>query len=104
MTTTPTKHIRFDESGRAWIDGTTLSVATIVREHLAHGWSAAEISHQHYGKISLAKVYAALSYYYDYQSELDAQIEQEEREIDSLQAKAGDSPLVNRLRQSGQLP
>jgi uncharacterized protein (DUF433 family) len=99
----PINHIRLDEAGRAWIDGTSYSVLDIVLDHLAHGWSPEEIHFQHYGEVSLARIHAALSYYFDHQKDLDAQIEAELREVAALRTRAGPSPLAARLKKQGLL-
>lgn len=102
-TVAPAAHIRV-EDGRAWIDGTSYKVLDVVLDHLAYGWSPAEIHFQHYGKVSMAQIHAAMSYYYDHQAELDAEIQQQLRRIETLRAHAGPSPLVERLRAEGKLP
>lgn len=102
-TLAPVMHIRV-EDGRAWIEGTAYKVLDVVLDHLAYGWSPAEIHFQHYGKLSMAQIHAAMSYYYDHQTELDAEIQQQLRRVDALRAQAGPSPFVERLRAEGRLP
>ena len=99
----PVSHIRV-EDGRAWIDGTSYKVLDVVLDHLAYGWSPAEIHFQHYGEPSMAQIHAALSYYYDHQAELDAEIQEQLRRVEALCAQAGPSPFVERLRAEGKLP
>jgi uncharacterized protein (DUF433 family) len=53
------------------IDGTRHWVIDIVADHVAHGYSAAQIVEQ-YLDLTLAQVHTALTYYYDHQVELDA--------------------------------
>ena len=65
-------HIRVDDSGIAWIDGTNIKVLEVVLDKLTYGWSPEEISFQHYETLSLGQIHAAFSYYYDHQAELDA--------------------------------
>lgn len=55
-------------------------VAQIVMDYLAHGWSPEEMCRQHPG-LTLAEIHAAMAYYYDDQSQIDAEIEAETREI-----------------------
>jgi hypothetical protein len=43
----------------------------IVADHVAHGYSAAQIVEQ-YPDLTLAQVHAALTYYYDHEDELNA--------------------------------
>ncbi|MGA9770294.1 MAG: DUF433 domain-containing protein [Blastocatellia bacterium] len=92
-----TNHIHLDEEGRAWIDGANTKVIEVVLDKLACDWSVEEIHEQH-PHLSLAQIHAALSYYYDHQSEIDAEIERQDKEIDALMENAKDSPLKNRLR------
>ena len=79
MTSVAISHIAIDDEGRAWLSGTNTKVIEIVLEHLAYGWSADEICRQH-PHLSLSKVYAALSYYYDnqlaFEAEMDRQLDQ----------------------------
>src|SRR3954471_24274896 len=96
-TESATTHIWLDERGIAWIDQTNVKVAEVVLDKLAHGSSPEEI-HLQYPHLSLAQIYAALSYYYDHQPEFDAEIEQQLQEVESLMAKAEDSPFRQRLR------
>jgi uncharacterized protein (DUF433 family) len=99
----PVAHIRVEE-GRAWIEGTSYQVLDVILDHLAYGWSPAEIHFQHCGKLSMAQIHAAMSYYYDHQVELDAEIQQQMQRVDALRAQAGLSPFVERLRAEGKLP
>ena len=101
--TTPATHIRLDERGRAWVDGTSYKVIQVVMDYLS-GLSPAEIRSEHYDALTLGQIHAALSYYYDHQAEIDAEIERSAREYEELRAAAGESPLVKRLRAEGKLP
>jgi uncharacterized protein (DUF433 family) len=58
--------------GRPCITGTALRVIDIVMAHLYRGESVDEIALNYH--LSLASVYAALSYYYDHKAELDSDI------------------------------
>lgn len=98
-----TAHIRLDGRGVAWIDDTNTKVIEVALDMIAHGWSPEEIHSQH-PHLSLAQIHAALGYYYDHQTELDAQVRQSLREVDGLRTQAGESPLRQRLRATGQLP
>jgi uncharacterized protein (DUF433 family) len=89
-------HIHLDERGRAWIDDANVKVIEVVLDHLAYGWSAETIQENH-PHLSLAQVYAALAWYYDHQTEMDAEIEQQGESIRALRRAAGPSPLQQRL-------
>ncbi len=103
MTTTINHHIRLDSSGTAWIDDTNVKVIEVALDKLAHGSSAEEM-HFQYPHLSLAQIYAALSYYHDHQPELDAEIERGLDKYEALARAAQDSPLRKRLRQAGNFP
>src|SRR5436305_14208561 len=53
------------------IGGTRHRVIDIVADHMAHGYTAAQIVEQ-YPDLTLAQVHAALTYYYDHEDELNA--------------------------------
>jgi uncharacterized protein (DUF433 family) len=103
MLTVATAHIYLDDRGVAWIDDTNVKVIEVVLDRLAYGLSPEEIHFQH-PYLSLAQIHAALSYYYDHQDELDAEIERQLREVEALAAQASDSPVRRRLRAAGKLP
>lgn len=96
-------HIQLDERGVAWIDQTNVKVVEVVMDKLAHGSSPEEM-HFQYPHLSLAQIYAALAYYHDHQSELDAQIERSAREYERLRSESGETPLEKRLKRMGRLP
>ena len=102
MQTVMPTHIYLDEQGRAWIDDTNIKVIEIALDKVAYGWSPEEIHEQH-PHLSLAQIHAALSYYYDHQSDIDAEIERQDKEIEALMEKSKDSPLRKQLRESGKL-
>jgi len=62
-------HITFNPNGVPCIDGTRHRVIDIAADHVAHGYSAAQIVEQ-YPDLTPAQVHAALTYYYDHQAEL----------------------------------
>ena len=88
MLATETAHIHLDERGVAWIDDTNTKVIEVVLDKLAHGSSPEEIHFQH-PHLSLAQIYAAFTYYYDHQAEIDAEIERQVRRVEELRALAG---------------
>lgn len=97
------KHIAIDSKGRPYIAGTSYRVEMIVADHVFHGFSAAEICHQHYGEITLAQVHAALSYYFDHQAEIDQQMKEASDRVDALRLAQGDSPGRKKLLAMGLL-
>jgi uncharacterized protein (DUF433 family) len=72
-------------------------VAQIVMDYLAYGWSADEIHRQH-PHLALAEVHAAMGYYYDHQSEVDAEIAAEVAEADQALATEQRSPVWLKLK------
>ena len=103
MLATETAHIHLDERGVAWIDDTNVKVVEVVLDKIAYGWNPEEIHRQH-PHLSLAQIYAAFTYYYDHQAEIDAEIERQVLRVEELRAQAGDSLARKRLRALGKLP
>jgi uncharacterized protein (DUF433 family) len=103
MSLTGTAHIHLDNKGVAWIDDTNVKVIEVVLDKLAHECSPEEI-HFQYPHLSLAQIYAALSYYHDHQVEFDQEIEKQLEEVDKLSAGSKNSPARERLRRAGKLP
>src|SRR5437016_14511965 len=97
MPTETATHIRLDDRGVAWIDQTNVKVIEVVLDKLAHASSAEEM-HFQYPHLSLAQIYAALAFYHDHQSEIDAQIERSARDYERLRAEVGETPLHTRLK------
>ncbi|MBV9210196.1 MAG: DUF433 domain-containing protein [Acidobacteria bacterium] len=91
-----TAHIEVDEDGVAWIDNTKVKVLEIIVDKLAHGSSPEEM-HFQYPHLSLAQIHAALAYYYDHQTELDAEIEQRWRAASQLANESSDSSFRDKL-------
>ena len=86
-TVEPITHIRRDERGVAWIADTNTKVIEVALDEVAYGWDAQEIHRQH-PHLSLAHIHAALAYYYDHKTEIDAQIKRAAEEYDQLRAEA----------------
>jgi len=59
--------------GSACLEGTRISVRTVVVYVLHHGVPPEELL-AYYPHVSLAAIYDALSYYYDYREEIDREI------------------------------
>lgn len=95
-------HIHLGDDGVAWIAKTRVKVIEVVLDKLAHGWSPEEIHLQH-RELSLAQIHAALSWYYDHQAELDAEIERRIEDVDAAAERGPESPLRARLRCLGHL-
>jgi uncharacterized protein (DUF433 family) len=102
MSTVTTSHIELDAEGRAWIASANTKVIEVVLDKLAWGWSPEGICLQH-RQLSLAQIHAALSYYYDHQDEIDAEIAEQMREYEELRTQAENPPLRQKLRALGKL-
>ena len=89
MQAVTTTHILLDENGVAWIDDTNVKVIEVVLDKMAHGSSPEEMAFQ-YPHLSLSQIHAALAYYYDHQSELEADIERRRREANEILDKTSD--------------
>ena len=96
-------HIRLDDQGRPWLDDSNVKVIEVVLDHLAYGWDAETIQENH-PRLSLAQVYAALAWYYDHQTKMDAEVERQDERLRALRAASKPSALQQRLasqRQAG---
>ena len=78
--------IEIDEKGIPWISGANTKVVEVVLDKLAHNSSPEEM-HEQYPHLSLAQIHAALSYYYEHQAEVDADIERRDRYVENLRAQ-----------------
>jgi uncharacterized protein (DUF433 family) len=62
---------------RAFVCGTRVRVQDIAVDHELHGLSPEQIARE-YPHISLAKIHAALAYYFDHRDEIREQMKQDE--------------------------
>lgn len=97
MTATFTTQIELDERGTAWIAGTRVKVIEVVLDKIAYGSSPEEIHFQH-PNLSLAQIHGALTYYYENQDNLDAQIQSGLEESDKLAIEASDPDFRQKLQ------
>jgi uncharacterized protein (DUF433 family) len=86
MTTTAKSLIRIDESGVAWIDGTTAKVIEIVLTKRANNWTPEKVQAA-LPQLSLAQVYAALAYYHAHKEDLDAELERRKQWAEEMRAQ-----------------
>ena len=93
MTTTATAHIVLDDRGRPWIEGTNTKVIEVVMDKIGFGWTPEEI-HQNHPHLPLSKIYAAFSYYYDHQAELDWEMQRQVRELEGLRNRVALRPAA----------
>jgi uncharacterized protein (DUF433 family) len=81
--------IEVDAQGVAWITGANTKVVEVVLDKLAHS-STPEEMHEQYPHLSLAQIHAALSYYYEHQTEVDADIARRDQLVEELKAQHED--------------
>jgi uncharacterized protein (DUF433 family) len=82
--------------GKPHIIGHRIKVQHIAIWHERMGKTPEEIVATHPG-LSLAEVYAALTYYHGHRAEIDADIEADEGFVADMKAKAGPSRLSEKL-------
>ncbi len=104
VTASGAPHVLLDDQGRAWVDDTSIKVIEVALDKLGYGMSPEETHQEHYGRLSLAQIHAALAYYYDHQAKFDAEIERQVKEVDRLRAASLDSPARQKLRALGKVP
>ncbi len=103
MTVATIPHVVIDDTGVARIAGSRIRVIDVAMERSFHGWSPEQIHEQH-AHLTLGQIYAALAYYFDHKSELDADIERRDKEAETMRLAAGESDFIKRLRAEGKLP
>ncbi|MCC6536449.1 MAG: DUF433 domain-containing protein [Bryobacterales bacterium] len=96
MTATFAAQIEIDARGVAWLAGTKVKVVEVVLDKLAHGWSPEEIHFQH-PHLSLAQIHGALTFYYEHQAEMDAEIRTRMTAAVELASEASDPAFRARL-------
>jgi uncharacterized protein (DUF433 family) len=82
--------------GKPHLLGHRIKVQHVAVWHERLGMAAEEIVATYPG-LSLAAVYAALSYYHSHRAEIDADIEADEHFVAEMKAKTGPSRLQQRL-------
>ena len=104
MTAAPIDHIVLDPRGVAWIKDANTKVIEVALDASAWKLSPEAIQAQH-PHLTMAQICAALAFYYDHQSEIDAQIQRDLDEVETLRAAAaGESPIEHRHRAAGRAP
>ena len=95
---TETAHVFLDDQGRAWIDDTAYRVSMVVRDY-AGGYSPEQILEAHPDALTLAQVFAALSYYHDHRAALDREIADEDDYVAEAREKAEQDPAYQAWKQ-----
>lgn len=88
--------------GKPIIAGTRIKVSFVAREHVEMGMSPQEILEAH-PHLTLAQIHDALSYYYDHETEIQAELHEADAFVEKMREEAGPSPVAARLRAEGKL-
>jgi len=72
--------------GKPRIDGHRIRVSDIVVWHEKRGWSPDEIVDQFPG-LTLADVYAALTYYFDHRAEIEDEFAREAKQVEKFKGR-----------------
>jgi uncharacterized protein (DUF433 family) len=102
ITTTEYKHIQLNDHSQAIIEGSTMKVTELIVSRIAYGWSAEEM-HFQYPYLSMSQIHAALSYYWDNKTAMDAAIAADLQSAEEMGIKAGETPFVARLKSLGSI-
>jgi uncharacterized protein (DUF433 family) len=84
--------------GRPDIDGHRIQVEDVAIWYERMGMSPDQIVSE-YPSITLAEVHAALAYYFENREVIDAEIDAAKESAEAMRAKAGPSPIEEKLRQ-----
>jgi uncharacterized protein (DUF433 family) len=98
MSQTKTEHIASTQNvcgGRPCIAGTRIRVQDVYVWHELQGLSADEIVSR-FPHLTMANVYAALSYYWDHRDEIQRQMQEETDFVEQMKQKHA-SPLKQKL-------
>ena len=90
-------HLHCDSNRAVWIDQTGYRVVDLVREHLAHGWSAESLRENH-PDLSLAQIHAALAWFYDHEQAVLDEISEKALLADRIFESAGSRSVQERIR------
>lgn len=98
MTMTPVKetHIYLDEKGTACVDTPRLKVKMLVES--VHVSGGIEETIRAFPHLTRGQLHAAMSYYYDHQSEIDEIIRKDKEFADQMRSSTPDSPATTRVR------
>jgi uncharacterized protein (DUF433 family) len=91
------EHVLLDDTGVAYIAGTSMKVIELVIAWQAYGWSPEEL-HFQYPQLALGPIHSALAYYWDHQAALDTAIGSQLAQVDSLRRSTPPVPLAGHVR------
>ncbi len=102
MSTVAYAHIEITPEGVPIISGTRTKVIEVALDRIAYHWDADEMHRQH-PHLSLAQIYAAMTYYYDHLEEMNQEIERQLDGVAAFREKLEDSTVRIKLKQQGLL-
>jgi uncharacterized protein (DUF433 family) len=94
------KHIQLNENNIPVIADTTMKVVELITSVKAYQWTPEQL-HENYPHISMSKIYAALSYYWDHQAEIEADRERRYQLVEKLRRENVKSPISKKLKDQG---
>ena len=97
VTTAVPSLLYLDEQARARIQGTRFKVSQVARA-VREGLEVRGIQEAYPG-LSLAQIHAALSYYYEHQDAMEAQLQQEDRQVNEFVANHPNRVTREELRE-----
>jgi hypothetical protein len=86
-------------NGLAYVGESTMKLTQLVSEQRANVVSPEEL-HLWHPYLTLGEIYGALSYYWDHQAEVDAEIARIEAFVDSMQARLPEPSAIARIREA----
>ena len=92
-----TAHIYLDERGRGWIDDTGMRVDTLVAKVLGPDPQTPAELVEEYPYLSMARIHAAMAWYYDHQAEMDAEEERIARTVEEARERQKSDPRHQKL-------
>lgn len=103
MIATKYPHVDYDAAGVAMIAGTSVRIAEIVLDHLAHQWDGKQIA-EHYHNLRLGQIYSALAYYYDHEEDRKREMELGGVSTEDARADPTHAEILHKLKCLGLLP
>ena len=97
MIATAWPFIELNQEGIAFIKGTQTKVTEIAECHLAYRWDAEQI-HLQLSGLTRPQIHAALGYYYEHQSDCDAQLQEAHDRSEDMRRRFENPSLMQKLR------
>jgi len=91
------KYVVIDERGIPLIKPTTMKIELLVKERRMFGFGVKRQQEGH-PYLTIAQIHSALSYYFDYKKEIDAQIKYWDDFVEKMRQEMGPSPLAEKIK------